>query len=92
MDAKYASLVNNGVQFCDGQALGAPHGRESNGFSDRPRLICSPNSPRCQLLSLLQIRLRPASNIITLSGTAPVTVKDIFVNGYLWACHLDHDQ
>ena len=82
MDAKYASLVNNGVQFCDGQALGAPTAVKQ-WFSDRRGYLVSQLATVAATFTTPNL-ITTGSNVVTLSGTAPVTVKDILVNGSLW--------
>lgn len=84
IEAKYQSLVANGVQFCDGQALVAPTAVKT-WFSQR----------RTGLLGQLAAVAAPfalsgtnsftvSSNLVTLSGTAPVTVQRIEINGVAW--------
>jgi hypothetical protein len=83
MDAKYNSLVANGITTCDGQALVAPTAVKT-WFSDRRTFLVNQ-------LNAVAANFAITSNggndfttngtAITLTGTAPITVRGIRVNG-----------
>jgi hypothetical protein len=83
MDAKYNSLVANGITLCDGQNLAAPTAVKT-WFSQRRTFLAGQ-------LNSVAANLTVTSNggndfttntsFITLTGTAPVEVKGIRVNG-----------
>lgn len=82
MDAKYRSLVENGVTLCDGQALVSPTAVKQ-WFSDR----------RGYLLSQLAAVASPftvnpsvtvSNGVGVISGTAPIPAQTISVNGAAW--------
>jgi hypothetical protein len=82
MDAKYRSLVENGVTLCDGQALASPTAVKQ-WFSDR----------RGYLLNQLAAVASPftANSTVTISngvgvisGSAPIPAATIGVNGMPW--------
>jgi len=83
MDAKYNSLVANGVQFCDGQAL-APPTAVKQWFSDRRTYLVSQLATVAANFTLTANSITSSSNLITISGTAPVTVQTIQINGAAW--------
>lgn len=83
MDAKYQSLVENGVTLCDGQALVNPSAVKQ-WFSER----------RVFLLNQLAAVASPfavnpsvtiSNGVGVISGTAPIAAKTIGVNGAAWA-------
>ena len=82
MDAKYQSLVQNGVTLCDGQALANP-AAVKQWFSDR----------RGYLLNQLATVASPftvnpsvtvSNGVGLISGTAPIRAETIGVNGVAW--------
>ena len=83
MDAKYASLVANGVQFCDGQAL-APPTAVKTWFSDRRAFLVGQLATVSANFSVATNFISSSSNLVALSGTAPITVKTIEINGVPW--------
>src|SRR6266542_2466155 len=84
MDAKYRSLVANGVQFCDGQALAAPTAVKT-WFSQRRTFLLSQLAAVASPFTVSGTNLLTVnSNLVTLSGTAPISVKTIEVNGIAW--------
>jgi hypothetical protein len=84
MDAKYRSLAANGVTMSDGAPLVDPSALKT-WFSDRRGFL---------LAQLAQVaadfavsgpgNITANSTLVTLSGTAPVTIKTITVNGSEW--------
>src|SRR6266436_1086145 len=82
MDAKYKSLVANGVAWCDNQPLGDPTAVKS-WFSAR----------KAYLQSQLDIITTPFTvnssvvvnnGVVKISGLAPVEIKTVSVNGVVW--------
>ncbi len=81
MDAKYNALVANGITLCDGQALAAPTAVK-NWFSQRRAFLVSQLATVASPFSITgPTNILVSSNLVTLNGTAPVTVKTIEVNG-----------
>ncbi len=81
MDAKYQWLVANGVTLCDGRALVGP-AAVKQWFRDRRNFL------QTQLAQVeAGFRVTPASdsptatNLASLSGTAPIEVKNLAING-----------
>lgn len=78
MDAKYASLVANGIQYCDGGALGTPAPVKA-WFDARRTYLQS------------QVNLNDAAfqvtghtvytNVVVISGNAPLEATSLVVNG-----------
>ena len=82
MDAKYKSLVANGVAWCDGQALTDPTAVKT-WFSQRRTFLQS------QLASVTPPFTVKTSVVVsngagTITGTAPVGIKTVSVNGVAW--------
>ena len=82
MDAKYRSLVANGVAWCDGQALTGPTAVKT-WFSQRQAFLQS------QLASVTPPFTVNASVVVSngagaITGTAPVGIKTVSVNGVEW--------
>jgi hypothetical protein len=82
MDAKYQSLVANGVSWCDGQALTDP-GAVKTWFAQRRTALQN------QLLAVTPaFTVNPLITISNgtglLTGTAPVGINTIAVNGVVW--------
>jgi hypothetical protein len=83
MDAKYDSLVANGITLCDGQPLAAP-GLVKTWFSQRRTYLVNQlntvNAPFA-ITSNGGNDFSSDTNFVTLAGTAPVEVQHIQVNG-----------
>lgn len=82
MDAKYQSLRANGIVWCDGQALTDPSAVK-NWFSVRRTFLQN------QLATVASaFTVNPSSTVsngvATISGTAPVGVTTITLNGVPW--------
>jgi hypothetical protein len=82
MDAKYRSLVENGVTLCDGQALANPSAVKQ-WFSDRRGFLLG------QLAALASpFAVNPSvtlsNGVGIISGTAPIPAQTIGVNGLPW--------
>ena len=81
MDAKYNALVANGITLCDGQALTAPT-LVKNWFRDRRAFLVSQLATVAAPFTIAgPSNITVTSNLVTLSGTAPITVKTIEING-----------
>ncbi len=85
MDARYKSLVDNGVNRCDGQTLVAPDAVKT-WFAERRVFL---QSQLAAVNSAFAIQsptngYATNNNNIVLRGIAPVTVKTITVNGVAW--------
>ena len=83
MDAKYASLVANGITLCDGQNLVAPAAVKT-WFSQRRAFLVSQLNSVAAGFAITNNGgndFTTGTNLITLSGTAPVDVNGILVNG-----------
>lgn len=84
MDAKYESLLANRVAYCDGQPLGNPS-ELKRWFSDRRVFLQSQLATVAANFNVAGNRvITSTTNVVTLTGTAPVSVKNIEVNGLDW--------
>jgi len=82
MDAKHQSLVANGITWCDGQALTDPTVVKT-WFSDRRTFLQN------QLASVssaftVNSSATVSNGVATISGTAPVRVATVSINGQSW--------
>lgn len=81
MDAKYASYVANGIRFCDGQTL-TPPTTVKTWFKDRRAALQTQLDAVAANFNLTTPATLTADvSPVTLSGTAPVRVKTIQING-----------
>jgi hypothetical protein len=82
MDAKYQSLVANGVKWCDGQALTAPSAVKT-WFATRRTFL---QNQLATVASAFTVNgSAPITNgVATISGTAPIGVVTITINGVPW--------
>ncbi|HKQ40028.1 MAG TPA: lamin tail domain-containing protein [Verrucomicrobiae bacterium] len=81
MDAKYNALVANGITLCDGQALVAPT-LVKNWFRDRRAFFVSQLATVASPFTIAgPTNITVTSNLVILSGTAPITVKTIEIDG-----------
>ncbi len=83
MDAKYAALVANGITLCDGQPLANPTAVKT-WFSVRRSFLVNQLSPLnvdFAITSNSGNDFTTDTNVITLTGTAPVRAQSILVNG-----------
>lgn len=83
MDAKYASLVANGITLCDGQNLAAPTAVKT-WFGQRRTYLMNQLNAVAASFAITNNGgndFTVETNWITLSGTAPVGVAGILVNG-----------
>jgi hypothetical protein len=82
MDAKYASLLANGVAWCDGQALTDPtvvktwFSQRRSGLQTQLANVAAPFSVNAS------VTISNGIGIVT--GTAPIGVTTISLNGVLW--------
>ncbi len=84
MDAKYRSLVENGITHCDGNLLTDPT-QVKTWFRQRRTVLQSELAKITADFSMLgPSNLTVFSNLVTLSGTAPVGIQTIRVNGIAW--------
>jgi hypothetical protein len=84
MDAKYRDLVENGVTLCDGGALVDPTEVKQWFATRRDFLVGQLASAAATFAVNGPTSFTASSNLVTLAGTAPVTVKTITVNGQAW--------
>ncbi len=82
MDAKYQSLVANGVRYCDGQLLVAPSAVKT-WFNTRRTFL---QNQLATVASAFTVNSGSsvANGVATISGTAPVGVATITINGVPW--------
>ncbi len=87
MDAKYNSLVANGITLCDGQALVAPAAVKTWFSQRRTFLVGQLNgvSASFAITNNGGSDFTVGTNLITLAGAAPIEVKGIRVNGVDYA-------
>ena len=82
MDAKYKSLVENGVAWCDGQALTGPaavktwFSQRRTGLQNQLATVASPFT--------VNATVTVSNGVGVITGTAPVNVGTIAVNGAEW--------
>ncbi len=82
MDAKYQSLLANGVAWCDGQPLTDP-GVVKTWFSQRRTFL------QTQLATVnAPFAVNPApivsNNVALVTGTAPIEAQTVWINGAAW--------
>ncbi|MCI0746497.1 MAG: lamin tail domain-containing protein [Verrucomicrobia subdivision 3 bacterium] len=83
MDAKYNSLVANGVTLCDGQTLANPAAVKT-WFSQRRTYLANQLNAVSSGFAITSnggSDFSTNSDLVTLTGTAPVSAKGIRVNG-----------
>ena len=78
MDAKYNLLVANGINRCDGSSLASP-AAVKRWFSDRRRVLLGQLALVASDFSVTATATN--GNLVTLTGTAPISVKTLNVNG-----------
>jgi hypothetical protein len=84
MDAKYASLVAHGITLCDGSSLTAPTALKT-WFSQRRTALLSQLAAANAPFSVAgRTNLTLATNLVTLSGTAPIALKTLTIDGVAW--------
>ena len=83
MDAKYQALVANGVTRCDGQTLAAPTAVKTWFSQRRAYLVTQLNAIAAEfaITSRGGNDFTTNASLVTLTGTAPVEVKGLRVNG-----------
>lgn len=85
MDAKYNSLVANGITLCDGGALVNPSAVKT-WFSQRRTFLVGQLAPVMAPAFAVTTTnfLTTSNNFLILNGTAPITVTTITLNGTSW--------
>ncbi|HEY5913637.1 MAG TPA: lamin tail domain-containing protein [Verrucomicrobiae bacterium] len=78
MDAKYRSLVANGVAWCDGQRLTDPTSVKT-WFSQRRAALQAQLAAVAAPLSIGSVQV--SNNIAQISGTAPIAAQTLWFNG-----------
>jgi hypothetical protein len=81
MDAKYASLVNNGIRYCDGQALTPPNDVKQ-WFAQRRTFLQNQLATVASPFSITDVTI--SNNVAILTGRAPVTAATLQLNGTNW--------
>lgn len=82
MDAKYQSLVANGVAWCDGQPLTGPAAVKT-WFNTRRTFL---ENQLATVASTFSVNgsATVTNGVATISGTAPVRAETISINGQAW--------
>ncbi len=84
MDSKYASLVANGVTMCDGGAL-VPPSQVKTWFAVRRTFLVTQLAQAAATFAVSgPASFTVSSNLVTLSGTAPLAMHTLLVNGVAW--------
>lgn len=84
MDAKYQSLVENGITHCDGQLLGNP-GAVKQWFNARRNYLLNQLATVAANFAVTSpSSFTVSSNLATIIGTAPISVTTLTVNGQPW--------
>lgn len=83
MDAKYQSLVANQIKWCDGAALTSPAAVKAWFVARRTFL----QNQLATVATTFNVNNSPSlsGNIATLTGTAPIGVDTITINGVPWS-------
>ncbi len=83
MDAKYQALVANGITWCDGQTLTAPSAVKTWFSQRRSYLVGQLNAVATNfgITANGGLDFTTDTNLVTLTGTAPIDAKTIRVNG-----------
>ncbi len=84
MDAKYQSLLANGIAWCDGQALGNPSPVKQWFVDRRTFLVNQLAGVAANFTVGSSTNFTATTNLVTLTGTAPISVTTIMVNGQAW--------
>jgi hypothetical protein len=82
MDAKYQSLVQNGITLCDGQALANPSAVKQ-WFSDRRGYLLGQLATVSSPFTVSPT-ITVSNGVGVISGTAPIGAETIGVNGVAW--------
>ncbi|HEU5124804.1 MAG TPA: lamin tail domain-containing protein [Verrucomicrobiae bacterium] len=85
MDAKYQSLVANGILWCDDRALTDPTAVKTWFSQRRAFLLNQLASVDAEFAVTSSTEFSTGTNLVTISGTAPISVKSIKINGQEWA-------
>ena len=84
MDAKYRSLVENGVTLCDGGSLVNPTVVKQWFSTRRDFLLGQLAEGEASFGVAGATSFTASTNVVTLTGTAPLGVESITVNGQSW--------
>ena len=84
MDAKYASLLANGIAYCDTRPLTSPAAVKTWFAQRKTTLQGILNSQDAPLALTSPSTLNVSTNLVMLTGTAPVGLETILVNGVPW--------
>jgi hypothetical protein len=84
MDAKYASLVANGVTMCDGSALSNPDPVKTWFKQRHDALLAQLATVAASFAVAGPATLTVQSNLVKLTGTAPITLCQLTINGVAW--------
>ena len=89
MDAKYAALVANGITTCDGSSLIAPTAVKAWFSQRRAFLVNQLNAVAASfgITSNGGANFNTDSDVVTITGTAPIEVKSIRVSGVDFPVH-----
>lgn len=82
MDAKYQSLLANGILWCDGQALTDPSAVKA-WFSDRRTYLQTQLATVASTFTV-NSSATVTNGVATITGTAPVHVETVSINGQSW--------
>ncbi len=82
MDAKYQSLLANGITWCDGGALNAPTPVKT-WFSQRRTFLQSQLATVAAPFTV-NSSVVVSNNVGVVTGTAPVGVAEVWINGAAW--------
>lgn len=83
MDAKYQSLVANGIVHCDGGPLNPPTPVKT-WFSQRRTFLQSQLAASNAAPFAVNTSVAVSNNVGIVTGTAPVGVAEIWINGAAW--------
>jgi hypothetical protein len=84
MDAKYKSLVANGITVSDGTALASPAALKT-WFNDRRNFLLAQLAGVAANFAVSnRVSFSVSSNLVVLGGTAPISIETITVNGLSW--------
>jgi len=83
MDAKYRSLLANGITKCDNSALTDPAAVKI-WFSQRRAFLMQQLATVSAQFTVATNTITSASNVITITGTAPIELYQLQINGVIW--------
>ncbi|WCJ60055.1 lamin tail domain-containing protein [Fontisphaera persica] len=83
MDAKYRSLLANGITLCDGQSLTDP-GAVKQWYAQRRGFLLGQLAAVSAPFEVATNYLVRSTNYFTLTGKAPIEVTTLTINGVAW--------